>query len=74
MRMLSLALSAACLFAASGCAQAPPQEAATGAQQAQSDNKKQICMEQDAGPSSRLGSTRVCHTQEEWDKLQVKKR
>jgi len=73
MRLISLALSAACLFAACGCTQTPPQEAATSAQQAPSDDKKQICMELDAGASSRLGSTRVCHTQEEWDKLKGKR-
>lgn len=30
---------------------------------------KKICVDQDSGGNSRLGSRKVCHTQKEWDSI-----
>ncbi|HWY62142.1 MAG TPA: hypothetical protein VNW15_09605 [Rhizomicrobium sp.] len=75
--MLSLALSAACLFAVFGCAQTetpPPQNAATDAKQAPSEDKQKICVDQNDSTGSRMGSRLVCYTKKEWDALPGKRR
>ena len=76
MRMLFLALFAACLLADSASAQtgSPAQAPTTDAKPAPSDDKQLICVDQDPGSGTRLAPRRVCHTQEQWNKLRGKSR
>ena len=50
----------------------PATLAAAGIEQPAAE--KMICIDENAGGNSRLGSHRVCHTQKEWDSLSRSRR
>jgi hypothetical protein len=71
MRVFALALSALSLLFTAALAQAetaPPADPAAAAA-AQPADGNLVCIDEDAGGNSRLGSHKVCHTQKEWDSL-----
>lgn len=66
--VLAASVLLACGSAAIAQTAAPPADPAVTA--AQPADEKQVCVTEDAGGNSRLGSSRkVCHTQKEWDAL-----
>jgi len=73
MRYAFITLLAASAFLACGVAAvaqtaSPPADA--GITAAASAGEPMVCVDQDSGGNSRLGSARkVCHTQKEWDAL-----
>jgi hypothetical protein len=74
MRYLSIALFAICILPVDAMAQTsaapatiPPM--AADAPVTKADDQKQICVDQDPGPASRLQPRRLCHTRPEWSKL-----
>ena len=51
-------------------AQTPsPDPATTTTAATQPAEEPKICVEEDSGGNSRLGTRKVCHTQKEWDAL-----
>jgi hypothetical protein len=71
MRIFAFAVSIASLLSGAALAQtetAPPGNPAPAAAE-QPAVQKVVCIDEDAGGNSRLGSHRVCHTQKEWDSL-----
>jgi hypothetical protein len=63
-------LTLACIGSVSSAfaqAQPPSPDPATAA--APPAEEPKICVEQDSGGNSRLGTRKVCHTQKEWDAL-----
>jgi hypothetical protein len=74
MRCLALALVAFCSLPASTMAQTNGQPATTPPTAAdapitKADDRKLICVVQDADTASRLQPKRLCHTRQEWSKL-----
>jgi invasion protein IalB len=62
-----------CSLAAARAQTATPQPPAATAPKP-ADDKTLICIRQEPGSGQRLAPQRVCHTQDEWDKLQGKSR
>jgi hypothetical protein len=56
-------------YVASASAQTQTPPADPAAATAQSVEETKICLDQDAGGNSRLGTRKVCRTQKEWDSL-----
>jgi hypothetical protein len=70
MRFAIVAVSCALLLPVSATAQTQTSPADPAATPAPPVEDKLICVDEDSGGNSRLGSSRkVCHTQKEWDAL-----
>ncbi|HET7083737.1 MAG TPA: hypothetical protein VFI23_03135 [Rhizomicrobium sp.] len=77
MRHLSLALFVICLLPPTAQAQTdtpppatqPAAPAAADAAAPKANDQKIICVVQDPSGATRLQSKRVCHTEQEWNKL-----
>ena len=60
----------ACIgFVESASAQTPATPPDTATTTAQPVEQPKICVDQDSGGNSRLGTRKVCYTQQEWDAL-----